>query len=286
MFACASPCPGSARTSGLWDVYRPARAVRGRPRPPSERTGRSPGATSNGAERELKGTSYPEGARGYTRAIMGPVASVERVPASLLPRWPSALFRVVLRVLIRLSLGMRCFVAVWPRSDVVAALAGLPRPVIEGLRWSGRDQWHVTLRFFGELSTSEAGLAVEAIMGVAQGLAGPVTAQGGPATRFLGPGLVIWPVEGLRPAAEAVETATADIGQPVPDRRFFGHLTIARGRRGVDLRRYRDVLVPLAASWPVTALSLVQSELHPDGARYRELEGFVIGPGPGAKFGA
>ncbi|HXW82072.1 MAG TPA: hypothetical protein VEJ84_21425, partial [Acidimicrobiales bacterium] len=40
----------------------------------------------NAAERALKGTSYPEGARGYTGAIMGPVASVERVPASLLPR--------------------------------------------------------------------------------------------------------------------------------------------------------------------------------------------------------
>jgi RNA 2',3'-cyclic 3'-phosphodiesterase len=181
-----------------------------------------------------------------------------------------------------LSLGMRCFVAVWPTSEVVAALAGLPRPFIDGLRWSGRDQWHVTLRFFGELTASEVGVATEVMMGVAQGWAEPIMAQGGPATRFLGPGLVIWPVEGLRPAAEAVETVTADIGQPVPDRRFLGHLTIARGRRGVDLRRHRDVLVPLAASWPVTTLSLVQSELHPDGARYRELETFVIGRGLGA----
>ena len=178
---------------------------------------------------------------------------------------------------------MRCFVAIWPSPDVVAALATLPRPVIDGLRWSARDQWHVTLRFFGEIGASEVGRATEAMVGVARGLAGPVKAQGGPGTRFLGPGLVIWPVEGLRPAAEAVETATAGIGQPVPDRRFYGHLTIARGRRGVDLRRERDVLVPLSASWPVTALSLVQSELHPDGARYRELESVAIGPGLGPR---
>jgi len=176
---------------------------------------------------------------------------------------------------------MRCFVAVWPSPNVVAALDGLPRPVIDGLRWSGRDQWHVTLRFFGELGAREVGLVTEAMVGVARGLAGPLMAEGGPGTRLLGPGLVIWPVEGLQGVAGALGTATAEIGQPVPDRRFYGHVTIARGRRGVDLRRLRDVLVPLSAAWPVTSLSLVQSELHPDGARYRELESFAIEEGPG-----
>jgi len=173
---------------------------------------------------------------------------------------------------------MRCFVAIWPSPDVVAALATLPRPVIDGLRWSAQDQWHVTLRFFGEVDADGAALATEAVAQAAQGVTGPIVAQGGPGTRFLGPGLVIWPVEGLRPVAEAVERTTAHIGQPLPERRFLGHLTVARGRRGTDLRRQRNVLVPLAMSWPVTSLSLVQSELHPDGARYRPLESVPIGP--------
>jgi RNA 2',3'-cyclic 3'-phosphodiesterase len=173
---------------------------------------------------------------------------------------------------------MRCFVAVWPNVDVVEALAALPRPAIDGLRWSGQDQWHVTLRFFGELDPGDVGLATEAVGLAAQGLDQPIVVHGGPGTRFLGPGLVIWPVEGLRPAAEAVERVSAHIGQPLPGRQFFGHLTIARGRRGADLRRERHVLAPLSCSWPVTSVSLVQSQLHPDGARYRILESFPIGP--------
>jgi RNA 2',3'-cyclic 3'-phosphodiesterase len=172
---------------------------------------------------------------------------------------------------------MRCFVAVWPTSDVVDALAALARPESDGLRWSQREQWHVTLRFFGDLNENEVALAAGAIADVAGALVGPVTAQGGPGTRFLGPGLVIWPVEGLRAVAEAVEGATARIGQPLPERRFYGHLTVARGRRGADLRRAGQVLVPLSMSWPVASLSLVESQLRPHGARYRELESFAVG---------
>ena len=50
-----------------------------------------------GPETSPKGTSYPEGARRHRGAIMGPVASVERVPASLLPGRPSVQFPSVLR---------------------------------------------------------------------------------------------------------------------------------------------------------------------------------------------
>jgi 2'-5' RNA ligase len=54
-------------------------------------------------------------------------------------------------------------------------------------------------------------------------------------------------------------------------------MTIARGRQGADLRPARHLLTSLAMSWRVTSLSLVQSELHPDGARYRDIETFPIG---------
>jgi 2'-5' RNA ligase len=123
---------------------------------------------------------------------------------------------------------------------------------------------------------------MESAMGALSTAAGSLpeqpTAQGGPGTRFLGPGLVVWPVDGLQAAAEAVERATPDIGQPLPERRFYGHMTIARGRRGTDLRRARQLLTSLAMSWPVTSLSLVQSQLHPHGARYSDVERFTIGP--------
>jgi RNA 2',3'-cyclic 3'-phosphodiesterase len=172
----------------------------------------------------------------------------------------------------------RCFVAVWPSPDVVTALAALPRPAKEGLRWTTESQWHVTLRFFGDLAPAEVTSATAALSVAATSLAELPTAQGGPGTRFLGPGLVVWPVDGLGAAAEVVERATALIGQPVPERRFFGHVTIARGRGGADLRSARHLLTPLAMSWTVNSLSLVQSELHPDGARYRDLDRFPVLP--------
>ena len=172
----------------------------------------------------------------------------------------------------------RCFAAVWPPPEVISALGALPRPRINEARWTTEAQWHVTLRFFGELTPEEAGSVTAALGAVAGSLPGRLTAQGGPATRLLGPGLVVWPVEGLEHAAEAVGTATANFGQPVPERRFYGHITVARARRGADLGPVRHLLRPLAMSWPVTSLSLVQSELHPDGARYRDIETFSLGP--------
>jgi RNA 2',3'-cyclic 3'-phosphodiesterase len=172
----------------------------------------------------------------------------------------------------------RCFVAVWPPPEVISALAALPRPPIDVARWTTEAQWHVTLRFFGELASEEVGTVTAALGTLAGSLPDGLAALGGPGTRFLGPGLVVWPVEGLGDAAKAVGRATANFGQPVPERRFYGHMTIARARRGADLRSARHLLTPLAMSWPVTSLSLVQSELHPDGARYTELEAFSLGP--------
>ncbi|MER3453020.1 MAG: RNA 2',3'-cyclic phosphodiesterase, partial [Acidimicrobiia bacterium] len=46
---------------------------------------------------------------------------------------------------------MRLFVAVWPPEEVLDVVAKLPRPGVVGLRWTSREQWHVTLRFFGSV---------------------------------------------------------------------------------------------------------------------------------------
>lgn len=175
---------------------------------------------------------------------------------------------------------MRCFVAVWPSPEIVAALAALPRPGVERLRWSDENQWHVTLRFFGELSPAQVDDVSGALAAVAASLPEEVTARGGPATRLLGPGLIVWPVDGLSGVARAVEEATASVGQPVPDRPFFGHVTIARGARGADFRAAPHLLATLAGSWPATSLSLVHSQLGPGGPRYRDLQTFPLGPRP------
>jgi 2'-5' RNA ligase len=172
---------------------------------------------------------------------------------------------------------MRCFAAVWPGSEAAAALARLARPPLPGLRWSTPDQWHVTLRFFGELAPAEVDAAAAALGALAARQDQPVVAEAGPATRFLGTGLIIWPVEGLAPLAREAGRATGHLGEPPPDRPFLGHLTLARAGRGAAWRDRTDLLAPLASSWTVTSLSLVRSDLGPAGARYHPVAEYPFG---------
>ena len=165
----------------------------------------------------------------------------------------------------------RLFVAVWPSEEVLDKVASLPRPAVEGLRWTTRDQWHVTLRFLGRVAGVEP---------VSEGLAGlvlaPVAAVLGPALGRFDQRILHIPVRGLEPVAAAVVDATRHVGDPPDERPFHGHLTLARVNKGtrVDLR-------PLAgrsmqANWEVDALCLVESHLSSSGARYEVLERFPM----------
>jgi 2'-5' RNA ligase len=166
----------------------------------------------------------------------------------------------------RLIEPVRCFVAVWPDERAVEALASLQRPPLEALRWSTPQQWHVTLRFLGDLTPPHLDELLDRLHSVAP--APGVVATGGPATRLLGPGLVIWPVSGLASLAGKVAELTADIGQPPADRPFLGHVTLARARRGADVRRLPGLRNELSASWPVRSIGVVQSLLRQQGAEY------------------
>lgn len=174
---------------------------------------------------------------------------------------------------------MRLFVAVWPPAEVVEALRALPRPALERLRWTTSDQWHVTLLFLGQVDDLDG--ARRALGRVEAGSLGPAVAKAGPATATLGPGVLCLPVGGLGPLAKAVAGAMAEMGQP-EDRPFRGHLTLARrqGRARTSLASLAGAA--LAVSWPVDAVTLVGSETHPAGARYRVLESLPLpGTGPG-----
>jgi len=157
----------------------------------------------------------------------------------------------------------RLFVAVWPPPDVVDRIASLPRPSVPGVRWTGREQWHVTLRFLGRVD--EIDPVNEALAGV---VAPPLEAAVGPEVGRFGQRVLHVPVDGLAPLATAVVAATAGLGEPPEDRPFAGHLTLARVRRGarVDLRPLAGS--PIDGRWPVTELTLVESRLGGAGARY------------------
>jgi len=161
----------------------------------------------------------------------------------------------------------RLFVAVWPPDEVLDLVGGLPRPDVEGLRWTTRDQWHVTLRFFGSVELEPAVSALRSVSAAA------TTAVLGPETGRFGKAILHVPVDGLDGVAQAVVRATKTVGKPPEPRPFHGHLTIARARdrrRGVDLRAL--VGTPIAAEWPVTEVCLVESHLSPKGANYEVVE--------------
>ena len=149
---------------------------------------------------------------------------------------------------------MRLFVALWPPADVLDALEAVPRPEAAGVRWTTRDQWHVTLRFLGEVELAEG----EALLRSLAGFPARDVAIG-PDTRRLGRAVLMAPVQGADDLGAAL----------TPDREFIGHLTLARSRR----KHLPDELLglPVSASWRATSVSLVRSTLRPTGAVYDEV---------------
>lgn len=171
---------------------------------------------------------------------------------------------------------MRLFVCVRPPDailDVVEeVVAGCRAGAPGGVRWVGRDKWHVTLHFLGEVADPapvEAALAAAALSGV------EVDASLGPAVELLGRQVVAAPVRGLDAMAAVVRDAVGDLGDPgsrPEERPFRGHLTLARlGRRGSAARRLGCLGTPLADRWTVRDIALVRSHLGSGPALYEDL---------------
>ena len=146
-------------------------------------------------------------------------------------------------------------------------IESLPRPELPGVRWTGRAQWHVTLRFLGEADESVVRQALD-------GVEAPVVeAHLGPEVRRLGRGVLCIPVSGLDAVAAAVIDATRSIGRPPEHRDFRGHLTMAR----VDGRVPR-VPAGIDCRWTVATFALVRSHLGGGPARYETVATWPLQP--------
>lgn len=165
---------------------------------------------------------------------------------------------------------MRLFVAVRPPSDVVDALAALSRPEGTPTRWTTREQWHVTLRFFGNVDDPSP--IATALAGALHGVA-PFEVTIGPRPGVLGHQIVYLPVTGLADVASTVVGATKSFGEPPATRRFRGHLTLGRTKGGI----VDAAALALERSWTVRDVELIRSHLGGGGARYETLERFALG---------
>ena len=71
---------------------------------------------------------------------------------------------------------------------------------VAGLRWTGPDQWHVTLRFLGSIDPGEVAAALDRLGSAVTGVAGPEHLGGEP------PGTV-WMATSVDEVVEALRVA-------------------------------------------------------------------------------
>src|SRR5262245_10960514 len=175
----------------------------------------------------------------------------------------------------------RGFVAVVPPEDVLDAIDARLAPVRaghDGLRWSRREQWHLTLRFLGSVPDVDALIPAvrDAVASVPR-----IGAVGlGGAGAFPNPrrASVVWlgvrdGVDALVRVAAAVESAAVTAGFAPEPRPFRAHLTVARLPRARDAGPVIEALGggPIGRPWPVDEVVLISSDTRPTGAVYSEV---------------
>ncbi|MEU0056424.1 RNA 2',3'-cyclic phosphodiesterase [Streptomyces sp. NPDC006334] len=170
---------------------------------------------------------------------------------------------------------MRLFAAVLPPEDVVlelaAEVAALRKlPGADALRWTGRPGWHFTLAFYGEVDDDVVPELSARLARVAHRTAPFALALRGGGQ--FGHGRALWAgadgeTAALRLLAERAEAAARKAGLDMGEhRRYKAHLTLARSRDAVDVRRYVETLDAFAGrTWTVGELVLVRSNLPRSG---------------------
>jgi 2'-5' RNA ligase len=169
----------------------------------------------------------------------------------------------------------RAFVAVALPDDVLDAVSEAAGTLqLPGARMMRRDQWHLTLQFLGddaEVDTVGSALEGFTIPGGFARLGGAGAFPNARRGRILWIGLA----DGhdvLARLATGVAARLAPLGYEPDSRPFQPHLTIVRCPRPTDLRASVAALDAYAfgRAWRVDALTLFESILRPEGARYVE----------------
>ncbi len=155
----------------------------------------------------------------------------------------------------------RLFVAIWPttevRDAVQAALAPLPGRYPE-LRWQSPDRWHITVGFLGDRDPRRE---LNRFSRLEMPAAHPIQLEG--SGRF---GPVLW--LGVR-SGDWLAALAGSVHKVMrsPDRRFRGHVTIARSRSSIGARHVARAVTDLAEfqspAWVPAEATLVRSNMGP-----------------------
>ncbi|MCW2911671.1 MAG: 2-5 ligase [Actinomycetia bacterium] len=168
---------------------------------------------------------------------------------------------------------MRLFVAVAvpaQAADELDDAVAPARPSWPGLRWTGRDAWHLTLAFLGEVNeTVSARLGPRLERAAARHSCLPVSLGGAGAFPAAARARVLWTgVQGepreLAALAASVAAGARRAGAPPAEegRPFRPHLTLARCRDPLDVRPLVDRLSGYAGTpWTAEEIYLIRSHL-------------------------
>ena len=167
----------------------------------------------------------------------------------------------------------RLFIAIRPPETVRDALIDTMEG-LEGARWQGEDQLHLTLRFVGEVETPAAN-DLAAALGRIGGEPFELRVEGvGTFDRKNAPS-AIWArvpaAAGLEALRQKVERACERAGLGRETRRFTPHITLARlGRASGEIGGWLAAHGNLAAGpWRVEEFVLYESRLGHEGAHHQ-----------------
>jgi 2'-5' RNA ligase len=155
-----------------------------------------------------------------------------------------------------------------------------------GLRWVGRDQMHLTLKFLGEVDDAKVGPLGNSVKTAAAKLGSfGIQLQGIGGFGSRSAYRVIWlgtqqGAENAQKLAESIESVCEPLGFPRENRQFHPHVTLARCKTG-SCRVALDTLKPelsqnLVAAFTVRQAALIRSTLTRRGAIYETLEEFPL----------
>ena len=147
----------------------------------------------------------------------------------------------------------------------------------DGLRWSSPEQWHITLRFCGDVSGDQAQRLEEEFRKIERM---PVPMRMDSFGVFATKGILfadVFCTEELQALHVAIEKCVLPCGIPAESRPFRPHITLARSKNrtgDASLRRLSSPSLPAFGPeirWIAEEIWLYESELLPDGAAYRTL---------------
>ncbi len=166
------------------------------------------------------------------------------------------------------------------KKEIASQTAGLHRVVAHSVRWVAPENIHLTLKFLGEISSTNIDFLAQALKTEASQHAPFEITVGGlgafPNTRrarVIWVGLEIPP--GLDKLRYNIEAAAARLGYPVDDKSFSAHLTIGRVREQIssaEAQALRDALenikVGILGTFAAKFVHLFRSDLKPGGPVY------------------